>query len=678
MLSRSQLASVPLLPLTLCFAAGIILYSCGCSVWVDAVFLAIAALLFLINRYFGILSLCVCAGFASAVLAFDIEPDPSLVGKSYFYKAHIEEVTESVSSQRLDVTLIEAGDSLDLQPIRHIAASLTVPGFDPEFSRGETIVFKAALTANTAMRDLPDEIDPADFLVRRNIHLGALITGNDIREISAAEGFIRFVIDTQRRIIGAISQSALDPATKSFVIASLFGASQTLGETTRAGFQKAGIAHVLAVSGLHVGIIAFMVSILLWPLFISGYGRLRWVFVALAVWAYVLVTGFSPSATRAAIMASAFVVGRLLHRANHPVNSLCLAALVILVFDPGALFEIGFQLSFAAVLSILLFAGRLNPVSPRHTFLHAAVAYISVSLCAMLGTGVLSVIYFHSFPVYFLLSNIAVSLLLPFVIGGGLIIIVADFCGLPCGFVCNGVDLLCAVIFRVTAFVSSLPGSSVDGVYLREWIILPLLLTLMALKYALDSGSRKSWGLLGGAVAVFGSCVALPTKGSPEPTLYLTRDKQHSEIVYVDSCGILNIVTNQPNEPVNVTERAKFRFSDFMLRRGIDSLRLDTCNRLSDRLVSVGQTNIGFISGKRHPVPECKLTYAILSKGFRGEIDTVVSKYSPDTIVLAYDIHPRRALRYVADCRRLSRPYVWCREGKWSMSYDSSVYPRVK
>lgn len=678
MLSRSQLASVPLLPLTLCFAAGIIFYACGCSVWVDVGLLALAVLLFFVNRYFGILSLCLCAGFASALVSFDIEPDATLIGKSCFYRAYVDDVTESASSQRLNVTLLEAGDSLNIQPIRHVAASLIFPGFDPEFSRGETIVFKAVLTANTAMRDLPDEVDPADFLVRRHIHLGALITESDIREIYAPRGFTLFVLSMRNCIIAAISQSALNPQTKTFVIASLFGATQTLDETTRADFQKAGIAHVLAVSGLHVGIIAFMVSILLWPLFISGYGRFRWLIVALVVWGYVIVTGLSPSATRAAIMASAFVVGRLLQRHNQPVNSLCLAALIILVFDPGALFEIGFQLSFAAVLSILLFAERLNPVSPRRKFLHGLAAYVAVSLSAMLGTGVLSAIYFHSFPVYFLFSNIAVCLLLPFVIGGGLIVVIAGLSGCPCGIVCIGVDVLCSAIFSITSFVSSLPGSAIDGVYLRTWIVVPLLLTLITLKYALDARSRKSLVMLGCAILAFIGCVALPAKSMPEPVLYLTRDKQHSEIVYVDSCGILNIVTNQPNEPMNVSERAKFRFADFMLRRGIDSLRLDTCNRMSDRLVSVGATSIGFISGKKRPVPECKLTYAVLSKGFRGEIDSVVSEYSPDTIIIAYDIHPRRALRYVDDCRRLGRPYVWCREAKWSVAYDSSLYPRVK
>lgn len=678
MFSRSQLASVPLLPLTLCFAAGILLYSSGCSVWIDAVVLAVAVALFFINRYFSILTLCICAGFASAFIAFDVEPDTSLAGKTYFYKARIEEVSESESSQRLNVTLIQAGDSLQLTPIRHTKASLIFPGFDPEFSRGQTLVFKAKLEPNTAMRDLPDEIDPADFLVRKHIHLGALITEEDIRDVQEATGFTGFILAIHNRVIAVISQLGLAPDAKSFVIASLFGEKQSLDDELRNDFRNAGIAHVLAVSGLHVGIIAFMVSILLWPLFITGYGRLRWIIVAVAVWGYVLITGFSPSATRAGIMATVFVIGYLLRRNNQPVNSLCLSALLILVFDPAALFEIGFQLSFAAVLSILLFAERLNPVSPRRKVLHSSMAYVTVSLCAMLGTGVLSAIYFHSFPVYFLFSNIATCLILPFVIGGGLIIIFAGIVGCPCGLICSFVDVLCSAIFEETAFVSSLPGSAIDDIYLQSWIILPLLATLFMLKYALDEKSRKSFILLAFGVVLFIICVAIPTKKRVEPAIYLTRDKQHSDIVFVDSSGILNIVTNMPNEPVNVSERAKFRFAEYMLHRGLDTVCVDTCNRLSDRIISVGETSIGYFSGKRSPIQAGKLSYAVLSKGFRGEIDSVKARYNPDTIIIAYDINPRRARRYAGDCQQLGIPYIWSREKKWSMNYDSSLYPRVK
>lgn len=678
MFSRSQLASVPLLPLTLCFAAGIVLYSCGCSVWVEAGIFALAVFLFFVNRYFCILALGVCTGFASACVSFDNEPDLALSDKLFFYKARIDDVSESVSSQRLNVALLEAGDSLEMVPVRITKASLIVPGFSPEFSKGQILVFKAILTPNTALRDLPDEIDPADFLIRKHIYLGALITTDDILSIQGPEGLTKGMLAIHNRVIAIISQSELSPEAKEFVIATLFGNTKSIDERTREDFQTAGIAHVLAVSGLHVGIIAFMVSLLLWPLFLAGHGRLRWIFVALAVWGYVFITGFSPSATRAAIMASVFVIGWLLKRNIQPVNSLCLAALIILVFEPIALFEIGFQLSFAAVLAILIFAGRINPVSPRRKLLHAIAAYVAVSLCAMLGTGVLSAIYFHSFPLYFLLSNIAVCMVLPFIVGGGLLILIAGFAGLSCGLVCYFVSGLCTAVVKVTGFISSLPGSAIDGIYFQSWILLPMVLVLIMLKNALDNKSKLSFALLSVATLIFIACAGMSAKIPSEPVLYLTRDKQHTEIVFIDSAGILNLVSNQPNEPLNIKERAQFRFSDFMLRRDIDSIKVDTFHRQSDRMVIVGSTTLGLISGKKQPLPDGKLSYAILSKGFRGEIDSVMARYSPDTIIIAYDLHPRRAGRYVLDCRRAGYPYIWCREKSWSLSYDSSLYPRVK
>ena len=147
------------------------------------------------------------------------------------------------------------------------------------------------------------------------------------------------------------------------------------------------------------------------------------------LWSYAAVTGLSASVTRATVMASVLLMASMLQRRHSPANALCLAAMLIMAFDPTALFTISFQLSFAAVAGILLFARLLNPTAPRRRIAHRLAGIVSVSLSAMLATGAISAYYFHTFPIYFLPANVAVAPLLPLLISGGATAITIEACG---------------------------------------------------------------------------------------------------------------------------------------------------------------------------------------------------------------------------------------------------------
>ena len=189
----------------------------------------------------------------------------------------------------------------------------------------------------------------------------------------------------------------------------LLGDKSELAPETQDLFANLGISHFLAVSGLHVGIIYWLISLVLG---LSRFRKHKWfwfkVLLALvAIWFYAFLSGFSMSVTRASFMFSCFLLARGFKKNFHPINVLSLSAIFWLFINPGNLFDVGFQLSYAAVAGILILYPLLSKLwQPRFLVLDSLWSVVSVSLSAQLATLPFILFYFAKFPLWFLLSNI--------------------------------------------------------------------------------------------------------------------------------------------------------------------------------------------------------------------------------------------------------------------------------
>ncbi len=244
-------------------------------------------------------------------------------------------------------------------------------------------------------------------------------------------------------------------------------AAMTLGEKSgvskqlRETYSVSGASHVLALSGLHLGIIYMLLTTL-------TLGRKRFwlsqLIVILSIWAFAFLTGLSTSIVRAAIMItiySAFAVGG---RTNAPLGVLCFTALVMLLTDSSLIFDIGFQLSFMAMAGILLFMPVMRGyVSAKWLQKHRLARWffglIAVSIAAQLGTAPLVMYHFGRFPTWFLLTNLVV---IPFataiLYSAVLALIIPAATGI---LICLAKGLNDAL-----AVISRLPLSSINGIHL--------------------------------------------------------------------------------------------------------------------------------------------------------------------------------------------------------------------
>lgn len=673
------LSSVPLLPATAAFALGI-----AASYWFDSLWLicaaaVLSAILAIARRniqaswavMFGL-------GVVEAALLIPRSADSNLCKRDYFYKAYVGSVRETNGGQSLIVDIDSIGnDPTDFSSYRPVKVSLFLTSVSTEIAEGDEICFQARLTEPERITDLPDEITPTDNLRKKNIYLSGLITSDNLLSVAESEKFKARIVRFRSSVTRLLYQSHLSAGTKSFLNTVLLADTRDLPETTRDTFTRSGLSHILALSGLHVGLIALILSLAMWPLYRLGYRKWACMIIILLLWAYAVATGLSPSVTRAVIMSTIYMLGRLLQRRTSAANSLCLAALIILVADPSALMQIGFQLSFAAVAGIIMFARRINPVPQQHRIAYNCASLACVSISAMIGTGVIAAFYFHTFPIYFLLSNIIATFLLPPLIVGGFVVILLQSIGCDADVVCMATDFIYSMIRNSAEAIGSLPGAVIDTIYIPGAAVIAYMASVASL-----------WLWLRNKTMAFGVAFAISTIAMTgiwaygasvrrTPRLYISRTTYHTDIIIDDGTSkSLDILTTQPQETTAIKHRAEQRYRDYMGRRGIDSIRIinhaNTHEPMFSKngcLINFDGNTVAIAAGMElRPV---KSDYALVCRGFKGTIKSIRETLNPDTVILSYDIHPRLRAKYLMECHELHLPAVDMRQQPWSLSPKS-------
>lgn len=274
------------------------------------------------------------------------------------------------------------------------------------------------------------------------------------------------------------------PTQDEYAVASalLLGYKEDLSEELRTTYAQTGSMHALAVSGTHVGLVYAALYFLIRRIPWRG-GWKRWgdtLLVLLGIWVFALITGASPSVMRASMMFTLFLAGKALYRQASTWNVLGAAAFILLLYNPYNLFDLGFQLSFAAVAGIVGIMPVLQRYSPRlPRWLEGAWAVLLVGIAAQLGTLPLSLYYFHQFPVYFWLAGWVV------ILGGALYmwgagVLLVLHAPLPQVAEVLGTGLYYGLwsMNQVLRFIQHLPGSVVQGIWLSGAAVVGLYVSI--------------------------------------------------------------------------------------------------------------------------------------------------------------------------------------------------------
>lgn len=230
----------------------------------------------------------------------------------------------------------------------------------------------------------------------------------------------------RNHIISKLRQANFGSDELGVIQALLLGQRADISAETYSDYQKAGAVHILAVSGLHIGILLVLIQFFLRPLKYLPRGRtLVLICSVVFIWGYAFVAGMSPSITRATTMFTFVAYALYLNRPSNSFNILALSVLFILLFiNPNLLFQVGFQMSYAAVFAILWIFPLLQKFwFPKNKIVRYFWQLLCVSIAAQIGVLPISLFYFHQFPGLFFISNLLIIPALGMILGVGILII---------------------------------------------------------------------------------------------------------------------------------------------------------------------------------------------------------------------------------------------------------------
>lgn len=258
----------------------------------------------------------------------------------------------------------------------------------------------------------PHQFNYSRFLANSGVNHQAYVRGDNWHRIAVNKVNPLFDLSFKARqhMMGVLERNGLTGNEFAVISAILLGYDDLMEPELRELYAGAGALHVLCVSGLHVGIIFFIMSFLMSRLSRNKSGRvIKFLALMMSIWAYAFITGLSPSVMRASVMFSLFSWRELSKEKSNPYNVLAASAFIILIIDPYLITKIGFQLSYSAVLAII---SMFDPIYKLLIFKNPVTDYFwklaVVSIAAQAGTFPLAIFYFNQFPLYFLITNFVV------------------------------------------------------------------------------------------------------------------------------------------------------------------------------------------------------------------------------------------------------------------------------
>ncbi len=387
--------------------------------WVGWSLLGLSAVCFVVFKHIPKYNIALATGISVNVFlvavglllaSFNVEGEAkdTLAGYKGFVIGEVADdpkIKENNVSLEINVSAIRDGDEW-LETSGRTLLYLEKDSASVLLRTGDRIVFSPELSG-IENKGNPEEFDYRKYLAYNMIFSSDYLAGDDWRLVDdEAVGFRPKLSRLRMKLVGLLRDFGLSDDELGVMSAMTMGYSDILSDEIRHAYSSAGAMHILAVSGLHVGIIYGIIVFLL--SFIKN-DKLNWLKVLITItliWLYALFTGLSPSVSRASLMFSLMSLGKLQKNSPGSLNAVFASMFILLVINPYNLVNIGFQLSYSAVIGIIILQPRLCAIfEVKNKFLDWIWSLTTVSVAAQLATMPLCFYYFHQFSNYFLLTN---------------------------------------------------------------------------------------------------------------------------------------------------------------------------------------------------------------------------------------------------------------------------------
>lgn len=459
----------------------------------------------------------------------------------------------------------------------------------------------------------------------------------------------------RNKISSKLKQANFGADELGIIQALLLGQRNDISEATYNNYKNAGAVHILAVSGLHIGIILLLLQFLLQPLERLPRGKtMKLIVIVLLLWGFALLAGFSASVVRAVTMFSFVAYALYLNRPSNTFNILALSMFtILLLINPMLIFQVGFQMSYAAVFAILWIYPLLQRFwFPKNILIRKIWQLLSVSIAAQVGVLPISLFYFHQFPGLFFVSNLLIVPFLGLILGMGILVILLALLNTLPDFLVSIYDTLIRIMNQAIAWVAQQEGFlfqniSFDSVQLiaAYGVLITLILVLTKSTY------KRTIGFL---------CCAI---GFQLWTFYSAYDSQKKEQLFVahqtknsvllhQKGNILSIFSTNKNAPKRLT-------TNYAIAKRIDSithLTLRNSYTFEDKnLIIIDSLGV-------YPPPKAKPDYLLLTQSPKINLERLIDSLHPKYIIADGSNYKTYIKRWAASCKKRKLPFHYTGE----------------
>jgi competence protein ComEC len=320
----------------------------------------------------------------------------------------------------------------------------------------------AVLIASTEFKDLihplnPNQFDYKNYLAKQYIYHQIFTDNNSIYKINSEKHTAFGLADALRETINSkLNNYNFKPDELAIIKALILGQRQDISSEIYNSYTNAGAIHILAVSGLHVGIILLLLTFVLKPIEYIKKGKvIKVVLILIFLWSFAIIAGLSASVTRAVTMFSIIAIAMHWKRPTNIYNTLAISIFILLLFKPTFLLDVGFQMSYLAVIAIVSIQPLIYKLwKPNLKAIDYLWQIFTVTVAAQFGVIPISLYYFHQFPSLFFVSNLAIIPFLGVILGFGILIIILALLNSLPNFLANAYGSIISWMNTVVNWVS--------------------------------------------------------------------------------------------------------------------------------------------------------------------------------------------------------------------------------
>lgn len=571
----------------------------------------------------------------------------------------------------LRMRLSGANDSLAAQLVdKEILLSLSKDSASEQLLRGDELLFYTHLSI-PRNKGNPDEFDYARYLLRRGISgTGFASTGYwKLVAHNASRSLKDMAVDYRRNILALYHSLDLGKDNLAILSALTVGYKYDLSDAIKETYSVSGASHVLALSGLHIGllylILLFVLKVI--PNRLRYANVVRFLILILALWAFALLTGLSPSVVRSVIMFSLFSLSALIPGKVFSINTLAATAFFMLLYNPFWIFDVGFQLSFVAVTTILLFYPFIYKIlKPNNWLLNKIWALVAVSLAAQMGTAPLVMFYFHRYSTYFLLTNLLVMPLVSIIMYLSVALLLLSPASFLLGYIKLPLRWCLDLLNFSVAWVEKLPFSSIDHIWIYPLELWGIYLSVfLLLSYALYRKVKYMFALLFSALFLCSYHLMMFYEDRPPESLMFYNVRNCPVAHCINPNGQSWLVSPDTLANIKNLRRAVSPYWDRLHLSSPAFISVNTdISELTFRndILSFAGRRVCFVADDRwknlltnQPL---SVDYLFLCKGYKGRLKWLMKLFSVQTVILDASIQKWHKDQLIGECREMGIHFI--------------------